>query len=158
MPENWGPHGSIDIHLQDERLVRARSKREGGKYNFEKTSLCQRWLTLRRKIRALAESQHLMIDPGRLKRVPGYPRMNGGFSTVRVAKLDDSLLVAVKEIRISCTDDDQARFAIVSCFFDRLQVRPYWTAGRDSLESSRSGLNSITLTSSSYLGATWIQK
>ena len=54
-----------------------------------------------------------MIDPSRLERVLGYNRMVGGFGTVRVAKLDNSLVVAVKEMRIGGDDDDRARFAIV---------------------------------------------
>ena len=38
--------------------------------------------------------------------------MVGGFGTVRVAKVDETL-VAVKDIRIAGADDDRARFAIV---------------------------------------------
>ena len=64
------------------------------------------------KARALAESQHLVIDPSSLEDLPEYPRMIGGFGTVRVAKLNDSLM-AVKEIRITGNRDDRTRFAIV---------------------------------------------
>jgi hypothetical protein len=78
-----------------------------------------------------------MIHPGRLERVPGYPRMIGGFGTVCVAKLDDALLVAVKEIRISGTEDDQARFAIVRSIAN--DSMHYLTFRRDLRESSRCG-------------------
>ena len=70
------------------------------------------------KARALAESQHLTIDPTRLEDLIEYPRMIGGFGTVRVAKLDGIFVVAIKEIRISGAGDDRARFAIVSHILD----------------------------------------
>ena len=54
-----------------------------------------------------------MVPPSRLEHVSGYPRMTGGFGVVRVAKLDASLMVAVKEIRIGGIEDDPTRFAIV---------------------------------------------
>ena len=54
-----------------------------------------------------------MIDPSRLERVLGYAPVVGGFGTVRVAKLDKSILVAVKDMRVSGANDDRARFAIV---------------------------------------------
>jgi hypothetical protein len=53
-----------------------------------------------------------MIDPRRLKYINGYPRMVGGFGTVRVAKMG-ATLVAIKDIRITGANDDRARFAIV---------------------------------------------
>ena len=63
------------------------------------------------KAQALAESQQLIIDPRRLEYL-NYPRMVGGFGTVRLAKIDQNL-VAVKDIRIAGADDDRARFALV---------------------------------------------
>ena len=64
------------------------------------------------KTQALAESQHLMINPSRLEDLSEYPRMIGGFGTVRVAKLDNKLVVAVKEL-CPGANQDRARFAIV---------------------------------------------
>ena len=90
-------------------------------------------LMLRGKTRALAESQHLIIDPSRLEDLPEYPRMIGGFGTIRVARLDNKLVVAVKGIRINGANQDRARFAIVCRTVDpwmRLLTLP-----RDSQES-----------------------
>jgi len=60
----------------------------------------------------LAESEHLRIDPHQLQDLPEYDVMNGGFGTVRVAKLDDQI-VAVKELRISGTRIDRGHIAMV---------------------------------------------
>jgi hypothetical protein len=76
---------------------------------------------LRRKTRALAGSQHPMINPSRPKCVSEYPRMNAGFGTARVAKFDDMQMVAVKEMRLSGDDDDQAQFVIVRSLPEHLQ-------------------------------------
>ena len=69
-------------------------------------------MTCRIKARALAESQHLMIDPSQLENLPEYPHMRGGFGTVRVVKFNDSL-VAVKDLNISGNRDDRIRFTMV---------------------------------------------
>ena len=81
-------------------------------------------LMLTGKARALIESEHLMIDPSRLEDLLGYPRMVGGFGTVRVAKLDATRVMAVKEMRIGGADDDRVRFAIVRRTIDLLTTVP----------------------------------
>ena len=54
-----------------------------------------------------------MIDPDRLENLPEYPRMRGGFGTVKVVKFDGSLM-ALKDLHIDGDQDDRIRFTIVS--------------------------------------------
>jgi hypothetical protein len=65
------------------------------------------------KARALAESQHLMFDPNQLEELPKYPRIRGGFGTIKVVKFKGSLM-ALKDLHIDGDQDDQMRFTIVS--------------------------------------------
>ena len=69
-------------------------------------------MTSRIKARILAESQHLMIDPDQLENLPGYPRMRGGFGTVKVVRFNGNLM-ALKNLHIDGNDDERIRFAIV---------------------------------------------
>ena len=59
---------------------------------------------------------HQSKSPEARLRIPTYDRW---ISTVGVAKLDGTQIVAVKEMRLRPHDDDQARFAIVRLIPDR---------------------------------------
>ena len=65
------------------------------------------------KARALAESQHLIINPNQLENLPEYLQMRGGFGTVKVVRFNGSLM-ALKDLHIDGDQDDRIRFTIVS--------------------------------------------
>ncbi len=64
--------------------------------------------------KVLDETSQLFVTTGRLEFLSGYASIAGGFGTVVVARLDQSRLVAVKELRLAGSDTDRARLACVS--------------------------------------------
>ena len=64
--------------------------------------------------KVLDETSHLFVAPGRLEFLSSYASIAGGFGTVTVARLDQSRLVAVKELRLTGSNTDRARLTCVS--------------------------------------------